>query len=170
MIDYPFINELKDLEQKAYNTGNKIQRQINNAVYDARVSTFYFIAQAIRSIKIYLILKNEYLDDRQWCIDTYLSKYKQEWPVTGGKIMQIINDHNVLTKEFNEIMLVAYSQILFSIVESKFRLFQLAIDPNALTNRSDKFTNVYTCLLSEIKKTIYQDFIIFFCINTQYYS
>jgi hypothetical protein len=62
--------------------------------------------------------------------------------VIGGKIKEIINDHQVLTMEFNEVMLMGYTQILFSIVESKFRLFQTAINPNA--KEGDFFINVYT--------------------------
>ena len=90
-----FINELKELEQLAYRTSIKIQTQINSEIRDARVSTFYFMAQAIRSLKIYLILKKEYLDHQEWYIETYLSKYKQQWPITGGKVSQIVNDHRV---------------------------------------------------------------------------
>jgi hypothetical protein len=52
MNEYEFINELKELEQHSNKAGIKIQTQINNEIRDARVSTFYFMAQAIRSIKI----------------------------------------------------------------------------------------------------------------------
>jgi hypothetical protein len=110
------------------------------------------MAQAIRSLKIYLILKKEYLDRLEWYVETYLSKYKQQWPVTGGKASQIINDHRVLTKEFNEVMLMGYTQILFSIVESKFRLFLMTIDPNALKGKKDSFSNVYEALLGPTSK------------------
>jgi hypothetical protein len=78
MSDYPFINDLKDFEQKAYDTGNKIQIRLNNPRRDARVSTLFFVAQVIRFTKIYLILKSEYLDHRDWYIDIYLAKYEQQ--------------------------------------------------------------------------------------------
>jgi hypothetical protein len=58
-------------------------------------------SRAIRSFKIYLILKKKYSDDRQWYIDVYLKEYGQQWPVSGGKVGQIINDLNVLTNDFN---------------------------------------------------------------------
>jgi hypothetical protein len=80
--------------------------------------------------------------------------------VIGGKIKEIINDHQVLTMEFNEVMLMGYTQILFSIVESKFRLFQTAINPNA--KEGDFFINVYTLLLKTLDKCQYQKLIEFF--------
>ena len=39
MDDLTFIKELRDLEQRAYETGIKIQSQINNNLLDARAST-----------------------------------------------------------------------------------------------------------------------------------
>ena len=53
--EYSFINNLKELEQRAYKTSIKIQTEINNEISDARVSTFYIMSQLIRSLKIYLI-------------------------------------------------------------------------------------------------------------------
>jgi hypothetical protein len=120
------------------------------------------MAIAIRSFKIYLILKKEYLDQRDWYIETYLSKYEQQWPVASGRIGQRINDHNVLTNDFNLVMLIGYIQILFSIVESKFRLFQMTLDPNALKGKRDVFYHVYAWLLPRVNKTQYQDLIRFF--------
>jgi hypothetical protein len=157
MNEFTFIDDLKDLEQHAYDTGNKIQTQINNPAYDARVSTFYFIAQVVRWVKIYLILKDDYLDDPKWYKNIYLSKHKQQPP----EIRQVtipIDPHKVLIKEFNEVMIVAYSQVLYSIMETKFRLFLMTINQK----NPWSFNDVYTKLLGEIKKTEYQDFIEFF--------
>ena len=123
MDDLTFIKELRELEQRAYEIGAKIQSKINNDVLDARVSTLYSMATAISSFKIILILKKEYLDDRQWYIDIYLTKYEQRWPVAGGRSRQIVNDHNVLTNDYFMVMLIGYIQILFSILDSKFRCF-----------------------------------------------
>jgi hypothetical protein len=162
MDDLTFIKELGELEQRAYKTGIKIQSEIDNDLLDARASTFYFMAIAIRSFKIFLILKKEYLDEQQWYIDVYLSKYKQQWPVAGGRRGQIINDHNVLTNDYFMVMLIGYIQILFSILDSKFRCFLMNLDPNALSRKRDSFYEVYTCLLKRVKKTQYQEFIRFF--------
>jgi hypothetical protein len=62
------------------------------------------------------------------------------------------------------VMLIGYTQILFSIVESKFRLFQMAIDPNALKGKSNEFYHVYTWLLPKINKAQYQEFVRFFAL------
>ncbi|HEU4823577.1 MAG TPA: hypothetical protein VFS97_09165 [Nitrososphaeraceae archaeon] len=75
MNEYEFINELKEHEQRSCKAG---QTQINYEIRDARVSTFYFMAQVIRSLKIYLILKKKYLDRREWYDEVYLSKYEQQ--------------------------------------------------------------------------------------------
>lgn len=64
MDDLTFIKELREQEQRAYEKGIKIQSQINNDVLDARASTLYFMAIAIRSFKIFLILsKNTWMTD-----------------------------------------------------------------------------------------------------------
>jgi hypothetical protein len=160
----PFINELKDIEQKAYNAGNKIRTQLKNIPYDARVSTFYFIAQAVRWFKIYLIIKDEYLDDPHWYNDIYLSKYGQQRPEIGQILFGIINDHKWLVRQFNEVMPLAYSQVLYSIVESKFRLFLMTVYPDALKNKkkSYRFYDIYKRLLEETGKTQYEHLIWFF--------
>ena len=157
--EHAFINKLKDIEQHAYDTGNRIQTHINNPDYDARVSTFYLIAQAVRWFKIYLILKEEYLDDPIWYRNIYLSDYKQQPP----EIRQVkfpINRHRVLIKEFHEVMILSYSQVLYSIIESKFRLFLKNIDPSS--EEGESFNRVRGKLLSKIRKTQYEHLIWFF--------
>jgi hypothetical protein len=57
-----------------------------------------------------------------------------------------VNDyHLMMIDEFNHLMLVAYSQVLYSIMESKFRLFLLALDERAL-DKTDMFSYVYYLL------------------------
>ena len=76
--------------------------------------------------------------------------------------MPNVNDYRlILVKEFDEVMLVAYSQVLYSIIESKFRLFLMTVYPDALVKRKQKdwFSNVYKCLLEESKKTQYENLI-----------
>ena len=159
MNEHDYINKLKELELRVYDIWIKVRTQINNEL-DARVSTFHSMAIAIRSFKIYLILKEKYLDDKQWFTNIYQSEYKQPWPVTDG-IIQVTNFDQELTHDFNVLMLMSYTQILFSIVESKFRLSLMAIDPNAL-GKKYYFHDVYTCLLKRVEKTQYQEFIKFF--------
>ena len=54
MRDADYIDHLKNIEQKAYDTANEVRAEIRspNNVYDARVSTFYLIAQVVRWFKI----------------------------------------------------------------------------------------------------------------------
>jgi hypothetical protein len=164
MSDIDHISDLKDIEQKAYNAGSKIRTIIKNPIYDVRVSSFYFVAQAVRWFKVYLIIKDECLDDPHWYNDIYLSKFGQQRPEIGQIVFGIVNDHKVLVDESNQVMIVAYSQVLFSIIESKFRLFLTTVYPNALKKRrkSDRFHDVYECLLEETGKTQYEHLIWFF--------
>ena len=78
------------------------------------------------------------------------------------------NDYrSILVKEFKDVIRFAYSQILHSIVESKFRLFLMTAYPGALEKRKNKkdrrnvFYNVYKCLLEETEKTRYEHLIWF---------
>jgi hypothetical protein len=62
--------------------------------------------------------------------------------VTGGKYGVIHNDHEVVNRDFDQVMLVGYTQTLFSIVESRFRLFTISINPTACKNGTDIFYNI----------------------------
>ena len=80
-----------------------------------------------------------------------------------GLMMPEINDYRLMMiKEFDQVMLVAYSQVLFSIMESKFRLFLLALDQHALDD-IERFSYVYPLLLKKTRrKTKYRRLIRFF--------
>jgi hypothetical protein len=83
MNDLDYINELKELELRVYDLWNKVKTKINDE-FDARISTFHLLAVAIRSFKIYLILKKENLDGNEWYNRIYQSGYNQPWPPTNG--------------------------------------------------------------------------------------
>jgi len=178
--DADYIDHLKNIEQKAYDAGKRVRTEIKNPNndYDARVSTFFFIAQVVRWFKISLIFKNEYLNNPlnpHWYNKIYLSKYRQRQPEIGyvpfqgikgrGLLMPEINDYRlILINEFEDVMRVAYSQVLYSIMESKFRLFLMKAYPDALKKRGKKdiFHDVYECLLEETGRTRYKHLIWFF--------
>jgi hypothetical protein len=182
MKDSDYIRHLKIIEQMANDVGKYVRTEIRNSknkyVYDARVSTFFLIAQVVRWFKISLILKEECLNDPRWYKTRYLLKHEQQQPEIGyvpfkgekgrGLMMPEINDYQlILIKEFKEVMRVAYSQVLYSIVESKLRLFLMTAYPDALEKRKkrdrrDIFSNVYKCLLEEAGKTQYEHLIWFF--------
>jgi hypothetical protein len=175
--DADIIDHLKIIEQKAYDVGKKVRTEIKkpNNDYDARVSTFFLIAQVVRWFKICLIFKNKYLDDPDWYKPIYLSEYKQQQPEIGyvpfkeikgrGLVMPEIDDYRlVMINEFDHVMLVAYSQVLYSIMESKFRPFLMTAYPDALERRKkrDIFHDVSECLLEETGKNRYKQLIWFF--------
>jgi hypothetical protein len=178
--DSDYIDHLKKIEQMAYDAGKNVRREIKNPRqgYDARVSTFYLIAQVIRWFKVSLIFKNEYLEnprDPRWYDTIYISRYEQQHPEIGyipieeghGLLMPETNDYHrsILVKEFKDVIRFAYSQVLYSIMESKFRLFLMTAYPGALGKRKDRrdiFYNVYKCLLEETERTQYEHLIWFF--------
>lgn len=184
--DSEYIEHLKVIELIAYDAGKNVRTQItkhkNRYEYDARVSTFYLIAQVVRWFKLSLIFKKETLENPRlphWYNNIYITKEKQPHPEIGyvpfkgekgrGLVIPEINDYRlILIKEFKDVMRVAYSQVLYSIMESKFRLFLMTGYPDALENRKkreerrDIFYNVYKCLLEETGKTRYEHLIWFF--------
>lgn len=112
-------------------------------------------------------MQDEYLKDRQWYVDFYLQKWRQQWPsgpVRGsGQSIIIHNDHEVLNRDFDQVMLVGYTQTLFSIIDSRFRLFTVALDSTACDNGTASFFKVYNWLLGQIdRKQQYQNFLKFF--------
>jgi hypothetical protein len=143
------IDELNKLEKRSYDIGNDISHNIaNKHVNDIRFRTFFNLAQVLRSFKIYFILKEEYLKNREWYVETYLSKWGQSWPVIG----QVIKDYNILNHDFDHVMLIGYIQVLFSIIDSGFRLFTRTIDPLACNQGTDSFHNIKDWLLKRLNK------------------
>jgi len=155
MNDGELVRKLMELEDRTYNSGNDILRKISayteTSDYDARASSFYILSQLLRSLKIYFILKAEYLSDRDWYVNTYLQKWQQHWPVVGGKYGLIVNDHEILNKDFDQVMLTGYIQLLYSIIESRFRIFTRAIQPQAFNEGTDKFYKIYIWLLDRLE-------------------
>jgi hypothetical protein len=109
------VDGLFDLEKRTYEIGIEVQHRISNQnIHDARVLTFYNLAVVIRSPKISFLLLNEYLNDKQSWVDIYLQKWGQQWPVgpvRGSNDVVVFNDHNLLTKDFKEVMLIGYTQL-----------------------------------------------------------
>ena len=93
MKEPDYIDKLKEFELRAYEAWNKVLTQINN-VSDARAYTFHLIAIAVRSFKIYFILKEKYLDTQEWYIKIYQSDYKQPWPTPAERIINFRQELN----------------------------------------------------------------------------
>lgn len=146
------VRQLNKLERRTDAMGNSILCKItNHRGQDARASTFYILSQLIRSLKIYFILKSEYLN-RDWYINIYLNRWKQQWPIIGGSYGVVINDHEILNKDLHQVMLGGYIQLLYSIIESRFRIFTRAIDPEACRQGTGKFYKVSHWLLNRLDK------------------
>jgi len=65
------VNRLNDSEKRIYDIGRTVQSRIpNQSAPDARVTTFFNLAQAIRFPKISFLLLDEYLSDKQSWVDT----------------------------------------------------------------------------------------------------
>jgi hypothetical protein len=114
------VNSLNELELRAYDIGNEVRVKIKD-VLDARFMTFLILGQVFRSLKIYYILRKEYLSHKEWYEEIYVGKWKQKWPV-GTKVGMIIDNDDmqryteIISKDFDQVMLVAHTQCLFSIM------------------------------------------------------
>lgn len=146
------------MEQEAYETAITIQRRLSNeAKGDARPSAFYKLAQLFHSSKIYFILNEEYLQYRKWYDETYIKKWNQRWSIAANvntKNIMVLDNHKLLNNDFYQVMLIGYTQTLFSIMESRFRLFE-ALGPISNINKdpTDKFHKIRDALLEEIKQS-----------------
>jgi hypothetical protein len=167
MDEHNIVNGLNQLELRAYDIGNEVLAKIKD-VLDARVMTFFMLAQVFRSLKIYYILRKEYLSHKEWYEEIYIGKWEQQWPVVGTKSIVINNDDiqryaKIITEDFDQVMLVAHTQCLFSIIESRFRIFTQELDPKACAEGTAEFYKVRDWLIDRLnKKEEYKDTLSFF--------
>ena len=65
----------------------------------------------------------------------------------------VINDHDIVNKDLHQVMLGGYIQLLYSIIESRFRIFTRAIDPEACVSKELINSTRYTigCWIDRIK-------------------
>jgi hypothetical protein len=92
MDEHNIVNSLNELELRAYHMVNEVFDKIKD-VLDARVTTFLMLAQVFRSLKIYYILRKEYLSHKEWYEEMYIGKWEQQWPVVGTRM--IINNDDM---------------------------------------------------------------------------
>jgi hypothetical protein len=160
------------MKQEAYETAITIQRRLSNeAKGDARPSAFYKLAQLFHSSKIYFILNEEYLQYRKWYDETYIKKWNQRWPIAANvdtKNIRTLDDHKLLNNDFYQVMLIGYTHTLFSIMESRFRLFVEALRDTPISNITQdptvNFGEILDALLEDIKQEGHTDFIKFFAL------
>jgi hypothetical protein len=155
MDEHNIVNSLNQLELRAYHMANEVFDKIKD-VLDARVTTFWMLAQVFRSLKIYYILRKEYLSHKEWFEETYIGKWEQRWPIVRTNM--IINNDlmqsytELITKDFDQVMLVAHTQCLFSIIESRFRIFTQALDSKACAEGTAEFYKIRDWLLDRLNK------------------
>ena len=153
---YLIVDKLNELEKKSYKFGSQLTKIITHKNLDARILIFYNFAQLIRSTKLHFILNSEYLISRDWFIDVYLKKWDQNWPYAfNSGISVIVNDHTVIIDEYDQVITVGYIQLLSSIIESRFRIFTIYLDPTAFKNGTDSFKNIYQWFLKKLNKQQY---------------
>lgn len=149
----PIVNKLNELENESYRIGSNLTKIINHRKVDARILIFYNLAQLIRSTKLYFILKSEYLNSKEWFVDIYLKKWGQSWPyASNNSIGMIFNDNTEIINDYDQVIIVGYIQCLFSIVESRFRIFTSCLDPKACLNGTANFESIYQWLLNKLGK------------------
>lgn len=157
------VDKLNELENNSYKLASSLTKIITHKNIDARILIFYNFAQLVRSTKLYFILESEYLNSRDWFIDIYLKKWNQNWPYasnTGSSV--IFNTNTVIIDDYDQVIIAGYIQLLFSIIESRFRIFTTYLDPTACKKGTDSFKNIYQWFLKKLNKQQYLAILEFF--------
>ena len=105
---------------------------------DARISVFSKCINVIESTSLAMNFIYIYLTDDNW----WQSKSKER--ISNEMIDRRIRNFDMFTK-------IGFFQLLFSSIESSFRLIAKALDPTACNNGTSEFKSIYSWLLKRLK-------------------
>lgn len=124
------IEDLHKLElnlfDKSYEISTKIKHYNPNFKEDIRYTTYNTLASVIRSIKLLLILKNQYLDTTEWWNSNYENHFagltKFIASENDRKIYKSLH-YEIIPNDLMQFILVGAYSSFFSLMESRFRIF-----------------------------------------------
>ncbi|MBW8035957.1 MAG: hypothetical protein FVQ79_10075 [Planctomycetes bacterium] len=100
---------------------------------DARITSFSKLINVFNSLLLALTFISKHLLRKDW----WQANYSETIPEY---------DLLILVQEFESFSKMAFVQFLFSSVESSFRLFLRALDPEACKGGTAEFISIYECL------------------------
>ncbi len=132
-------NNIIDIEEKLRKQNPLWKKDI-----DARLTVFNKCSTVLATVSINFVLHERYLIKKDWWIGS------SSIPVSEDNAKTFIQEFDM----FNRIGLIHF---MFASIESSFRLFLHAIDPNACGGGRAEFKGVYDCLFSRLKLRKYID-------------
>jgi hypothetical protein len=118
---------------------------------DARVTIFSKAILVQRSVRLCFIFRRNHLSEPEWWkgLDADMN-----WslPSDADSLANLLINY---IDEFTNFWTVGYVHALFSSIESSFRLFVRALDPNACNKGAEDFINIYQWLLTKLKLVNY---------------
>src|SRR6185437_10686347 len=145
---------------KAKDIGTKIAEKNSTYKTDIRYTTYITLSSIIRSIKLFFIFKEEYMDKEEWqdlSYGKYFYGFNRFLPINESDRNAVIRDFykNITLDFYNFIVVGAYSS-LFSIMESRFRLlynyFFSGLQKGEI-NDNPKLKSITTELLKKLNLT-----------------
>jgi hypothetical protein len=122
--------QLGELESSLFDCAYKISKKIygkSDHKKDIRYTTYNTLSSIIRSTRLLLILKYQYLDDDAWWIGNYKQHFQYLDKYFGisenGRETFRKNSYKIIPDDLIHFINVSLYSSLFSIMESRFRLF-----------------------------------------------
>jgi len=136
--DYYFrlIKLVEPIRDEALNNKKNISATYQSFVSnnDARITAFSKLMNILSSLQLSLTFIWRHLMHKDW------------WRKTAKKVIPE-KDLKIYVKEFESFSKIGFVQLMFSAVESSFRMFLRALDPVACKGSTSSFRNIYMCLL-----------------------
>lgn len=133
----------EELDTERRNVLNRYAFKKDN---DARVTIFSKVILAQRSCRLCFIFIRNHLTEQDWW---KALRDDINWTLPlANKALDDLLDHYIA--EFEDFLTIGYVHTLFSSIESSFRIFTRALDPNACHKGTDDFMNIYQWLLTKL--------------------
>jgi hypothetical protein len=133
---FKLIKLVEPIRDKAFNDKKSIYAIYQSFVStnDARITAFSKLMNILSSLQLSLTFIWKYLMRKNW------------WREIDKKVIPV-KDLKIYVREFENFSKIGFVQLMFSAVESSFRLFLRALDPVACQGSTSSFRNIYMCLL-----------------------
>jgi hypothetical protein len=140
------IVRLTDIRNQYWQTTQTLMEKYSWKVDDARIGIFAKCMNNFEPVMFSLIFEKEQLRKPE-----YQARFSKD-----HKTPPIQKEIDNICGFYLMYQQMALCDLLFSAIESSFRVFVRAIDPNACNNATDSFQSVYRYLLNQTNTTKYE--------------